>query len=197
MHDLLPHTRWLVRILRTVVQTLVLAVLKTQTHILHRRRITLEFVGDQDPRGHGALSKQLTHQPLGGMPIAAALHQHIKCAAKLIDCAPQPMLIAIDGDDDFVQMPLVAKDSLSCPNAPRGLLSKLERHPPTRMRPSRTLATASRRISSAKQPASSLSPFLTGSLVDNKFIGILGLIIVRKTINNSLIYRNNIAIFLQ
>ena len=51
-HDLLPHTRGLVRILRAIVESLLLAVLKVQSHIF-----VLELIGDQSPRRDAALSE--------------------------------------------------------------------------------------------------------------------------------------------
>ena len=57
-HDLLPHTRGLVRILRAIVESLMLAVLKFQSHIFVRCRVALELIGDQNPRRDAALSEE-------------------------------------------------------------------------------------------------------------------------------------------
>ena len=54
------------------------------------------------------------------------MHQDVEHDATLIYGTPQPMLLAIDDDDDFVQILLVAKGSWSRSNAPRRLLNKLE-----------------------------------------------------------------------
>jgi hypothetical protein len=52
--------------------------------------------------------QELSHQTLGGLGIAAALHQHVENEAILIDSPPQPMLLAADGDDDLIEVPFVA-----------------------------------------------------------------------------------------
>ena len=75
-HDLLPHTRGLVRILRAIVESLMSAVLKFQSHIFVRCRVALELIGgDQNPRRDAALSEELSHQALGRIPLASAVHQ--------------------------------------------------------------------------------------------------------------------------
>ena len=104
-----PHTRGLVRILRAIVESLMLAVLKVQSHIFVRCRVALELIGDQSPRRDAALSEELSHQPLGRMRAASALHQDVQHDAKLIHRSPQPMLLAFASDEHFIQMPFVAK----------------------------------------------------------------------------------------
>lgn len=131
-HDFLPHTRWLVRILRAIVESLVLAVLKTPTHVFVRCCVAFELVGDQYPRWEATLSQQFAHEPLGRIPVTPTLHQDIEHDSKLIYSAPQLMLLAIDSDDYFVQMPLVAEYRLSRPNPFGGLLTKLQRPAPNR-----------------------------------------------------------------
>ena len=73
-HDCLPHTRWLVRILRAIVESLVLAVLKTPTHVFVRCCVAFELVGDQYPRWEATLSQQFAHEPLGRIPVTPTLH---------------------------------------------------------------------------------------------------------------------------
>jgi hypothetical protein len=38
---------------------------------------------------------------------ASRLSQHIKNEAVQIDCAPKPMFLTVDRDDDFVEMPFI------------------------------------------------------------------------------------------
>ena len=42
------------------------------------------------------------------MPVAAALHQYVEHCTVLVHRAPQPVLLAVDGDHHFVEVPLVA-----------------------------------------------------------------------------------------
>jgi hypothetical protein len=53
--------------------------------------------------------QKLPHQTFGGLGIAAALHQHIENEAVLIDSPPQPVLLAANGDDDFIEIPFIAE----------------------------------------------------------------------------------------
>ena len=50
--------------------------------------------------------QEFAHQALGGIRIAAALHQNIRNETVLIDGAPQPMLPAAHPDHDLIEMPL-------------------------------------------------------------------------------------------
>jgi hypothetical protein len=93
-HHLLVHPRWLVRVFRPVVQPLVLAVFDVQTEVPVWRRIAFELVGDQHPRRTSMLPEQLAHQALGRVPVAPALHQHVKHRAMLVHRGPQPMLLS-------------------------------------------------------------------------------------------------------
>src|SRR3954454_6035650 len=45
---------------------------------------------------------------MGPPHVASALDQDIENEAFLIDRAPEPVLLASDGDDDLIQMPFVA-----------------------------------------------------------------------------------------
>jgi len=75
----------LVRVLGPVVQSLLLAMLDVEPKILVCRRVALELVGDQNPRGAAVLLQQLSHEPLGRVLVAAALHQHVEQRAVLVD----------------------------------------------------------------------------------------------------------------
>ena len=97
------------RILRAIVEPLVLAMLKFHVHTRARRAVGAEFVGDQDTRRAGLFADELAQQTFGGAPVAAALNQSVKDEAIPIDGAPKPVLFAIDGDDDFIEMPNIAE----------------------------------------------------------------------------------------
>jgi hypothetical protein len=64
------------------------------------RRVAFQFVGDQHTRRSSLLPQQLAEQSLGGLLVAPALDQDIKNKALLVNRAPEPMLVAGDGDDE-------------------------------------------------------------------------------------------------
>ena len=73
------------------------------------RAVGSEFVGDHDAWRMSLSFQKLSHQTFGCLRIAAALHQHVENEAILINSPPQPVLLAADGDDDFIELPFVAK----------------------------------------------------------------------------------------
>ena len=62
---------------------------------------------------------ELAQEPLGGATVTTALNQSVNDEAVLINGAPKPMLFAIDGDDDLIEMPLVAELGRASPDAIR------------------------------------------------------------------------------
>jgi hypothetical protein len=78
-----------------------------QARLPASRAVGSEFVRDHHPRGHGILLQQLAHQSLGGLSIPAALDQHIKDEAILINRPPQIMPLPGNRDDDLIKMPSV------------------------------------------------------------------------------------------
>ena len=59
--------------------------------------------------------RSFRNQTFGSLGIAAALHQHVKDEAILIDGPPKPLLLAANGDDDFIEIPFVAKPAFGFP----------------------------------------------------------------------------------
>src|SRR3954453_23061140 len=96
------------RILRPVVEALVLAVLDARHDLPLGGSRAFQLVGDQHTRRPALLLPQLAQQALGGLLVAPALDKNIENVAFLVDRAPQPMLCAGDGDDDLIQVPFVA-----------------------------------------------------------------------------------------
>ena len=68
-----------------------------------------QFVRDHDAQRMPLAFEKLSHQAFGGLGIAAAPHQHVENEATLIDIPPQPVFLATDGDDGFIEMPFVAE----------------------------------------------------------------------------------------
>ena len=95
-------------ILRSVVEALVLAVLDAGHDLSLGRGIAAELIGDQHARRAPLTLQQLAEQAFGGLFITPALHDDIENKAFLADRAPEPVLLAGDGDDDLVKVPFVA-----------------------------------------------------------------------------------------
>ncbi len=53
--------------------------------------------------------QKLSHQTSGSLWYTAALHQHVENEAILIDSSPQPVFLAANGDDNFIEVPFVAE----------------------------------------------------------------------------------------
>ena len=63
------------------------------------------------------LLQKLAQKATRGFPISSVLDQNVENEAILIDGAPKPMLPTADRDDDFVQVPLIAANGRTAPNA--------------------------------------------------------------------------------
>src|ERR1700722_5680943 len=96
------------RVLRPIVHALVLAMLHGKAHLRPRGAVGTELVRDHDAGRRGCRLQELCHEPLRRAAVSAALDQDVEDKAILIDGAPEPMLLARDRDEDFVQMPFVA-----------------------------------------------------------------------------------------
>src|ERR1700741_1810295 len=96
------------RILCPVVEALVLPVLPAGPNLPLGGAIAAQLVGDQHTGRSQVLLEQFAEQALGGLLVATALHEDVENESLLVDRAPEPMLLAGDGKDDFIQVPLVA-----------------------------------------------------------------------------------------
>ncbi len=90
-------------------------MLEIHPHSRPGRPAGSRLVCDHPSRQAGLLADELAQEFLRRVSIPAALNQSVKNKAVGIDSAPQPMLLAIDCDHDFVEMPFVTEP----------------RHPPT------------------------------------------------------------------
>ncbi len=108
LHDPLSSPGWLVRILRPVVEAFVLPVLDAGHDLTLGRSVAAELVGDQHAGRSPLLLQELAEQAFGGLLVAPALDEDIENKALLVDRAPQPVLLAGDGEDDLVKVPFVA-----------------------------------------------------------------------------------------
>jgi len=74
--------------------------------------IALQLIGD-DPEWLLALTaQQSAKEPLGGTLIAARLQENINDITVLIHGTPKILLLAVDSDEEFVQIPGVTEASL-------------------------------------------------------------------------------------
>jgi hypothetical protein len=76
-HSLFSESRWLVRVLCSIVQTFVLSVLHTLEYLFLGCPIALKFVGDDDAGSEALLFQQFTEEFFGGFRVTSALHQDV------------------------------------------------------------------------------------------------------------------------
>ena len=101
------------RYFRSVVGGLVLAMFNARHHLFFRRGIASKFVRSHFNRGSFLAFQQLTEEAFGGTPIAARLEQDVDHIAVLVDGAPEIMLLALDSQEEFIQVPRIAQPTLS------------------------------------------------------------------------------------
>jgi hypothetical protein len=89
LHPPLSLSRWLMRVLRAVVQLPVLAVLHAGEHVAFGRAIPFQFVRDDHPRHVCQALEQLAEKLLRRSLVAPTLHQDVEHVASLIHRPPQ------------------------------------------------------------------------------------------------------------
>jgi hypothetical protein len=90
------------------------------------RAVALELIRNDDPRHVLQALEQLAEKLLRRLLVAAALHQDIEHVIVLVDSAPQVMALAIDGQKDLVEVPLVPWLGASTLQLIRVVLPKLQ-----------------------------------------------------------------------
>jgi hypothetical protein len=95
-------------ILCPVVKAFVLAMLDAGHNFSPGRGIAFQLVGDQHTTRSSLFLQQFVEQAPGGLPVTPALDEDVENKALLVDRAPEPVLLAGDGDDDLVEVPFVA-----------------------------------------------------------------------------------------
>ncbi len=89
--------------------TQILSVLHTYQHLSLRGPIAAELVCDDQVRDVLAAPEQLVEELLGRGFLPAALHQNLQHVAFLVDRPPQLVRLLVDLEEDFIQVPLVAR----------------------------------------------------------------------------------------
>lgn len=84
------------RILRPIIRRFVGAVLDTQHDLSLYCSVGSQLVCDDHPRRSSLTLQEIAHQSLGGLGISAGLNENVQDETVLINCAPQPMLLAVD-----------------------------------------------------------------------------------------------------
>jgi hypothetical protein len=104
---MLPLAGGLVRVLGTVVEVPMLAVLYTRQHLAFRSTVALQFIG-ADHTGHIVQTlEQFPEEFLRRLLVPAALHAHIEDVALLIDGPPEVVPFTMDRQQHFIEVPCV------------------------------------------------------------------------------------------
>ena len=101
LHLPFSATRRLVRILRSVVQSLMLAMLNAGHDLSLRRTVAGKLVGNHDTGRPHLLLQQLAQQALGGLFVASALDQNVEHDTGLVHGSPKPMLYPSNFEHDL------------------------------------------------------------------------------------------------
>ena len=121
----LPLARRPMRVLTPVVEIATLAMFHPWQYLTLRRTVALQLVrNDHTWHIHQTL-EQLTKELLRGLLIAPTLHKDIEHVIVLVHGSPQVGTFAMDREEDFIQMPLVARRRPSMPELIRVGLAEL------------------------------------------------------------------------
>lgn len=74
-----------------------------------------QLIGDYDPRRMALSLQQFAHQPPGSFRVAPTLYENVEHETILIDSAPEPVFLATDRNDDFVEVAFVAEPTSRTP----------------------------------------------------------------------------------
>lgn len=109
LHDPLSPPDWLVRILRPIVQPFVGTMLNAGHDLPLCGVVRSKLIGDHHPRPSAPALQQFAHQALGRLGISAALYKNLQDETVLIHSAPQPVLLATDRNNGFIDVPFIAE----------------------------------------------------------------------------------------
>ncbi len=89
----------LMRILRSIIQSLVLSVLDTLEHLVFSGLIAFQLIGDDHPWGKALFFEQFAEKSLCCLGIPMPLHQNVQHITLRIHCSPQVILLSFDRDN--------------------------------------------------------------------------------------------------
>ena len=99
----------LVRIFCAVIQIPVLTMFHAGHNLPLGRAIAVELIRDDHPRHVCQPLQQLAEEPLRRLLVPPALHEDIEDITVLVDGPPQIVALAMDGQKDLIQVPLVSR----------------------------------------------------------------------------------------
>jgi hypothetical protein len=114
-----------------VVQAFVRALLDAGHDVAPCRATGSQPVGDHDVRRVPLTIHKLSCKAFGGLGIAAALHQNVENETVPIDGAPKPVFLAVNGDNDLIEVPFVTKPA---GGSPPDIMGKMQTELSTRTR---------------------------------------------------------------
>src|SRR5262249_16213494 len=107
LHAILPLARGPMRVLAPVIEVTALTVFDPRQYLALGCAITFQLIRNDDPRYVLQPLEQLTEKLLRRLFVASALHEDIEDVVVLVDSAPEVMALAINGQKDLIQVPLV------------------------------------------------------------------------------------------
>jgi hypothetical protein len=102
----------LARILGAVVQIPVLPMFDTGQELAQDRPLAFQLIRDDHPRHICQALQEFAEEFLRHFLVPPALHEDLEPMAILIDGPPQIVPFAVDGEKDFVQVPLVTRPGM-------------------------------------------------------------------------------------
>ena len=133
LHAPFTLARGLVGVFRPIGQVPVLPVLEPREPLPLRGPIAVQPIGDDDSRDVPTPFEQLPKELRGSCVVAAALHENIEPIPVLIHRPPQVMSLAVDREENFVEVPRVTRPGTPAPELIGILLPKLAAPLPDRL----------------------------------------------------------------
>ncbi len=124
-HSSLSRSSWLMGILGSIVQSLVLPMLHVLHHLLLCGFVALKFVGDNHSRHKALPLQQFAEESMCHLCIPMPLYQNIEHGSVCIDRSPQIILLSLEHDHDFIEMPFIGGIRAFAPQLISVLLPKL------------------------------------------------------------------------
>ena len=106
-HSPFPHPRRSMRVLGSIVQSFMLSVFHSFENFFLRCTVALKFVGDDHPWCKALRLKEFSKKLVGCSFIPTRLHQYIKDLPILVHGTPEIILLPLNLDDDFIEMPFI------------------------------------------------------------------------------------------
>src|SRR5205823_4409664 len=96
------------RVLCSIVEVRVLAVLHARQDLTFRRSIPFQLIGDNHTRNVLQSFEKLAEKSLRRFLVASALHEDVESIAVLVHCPPKILRFPVDLQVHFIQVPCVS-----------------------------------------------------------------------------------------